>query len=106
MKGRGAPSSQSTASHVNAGTRRTDANDKTAAALEGVTYADGLKNINVGGDDSLFSSVERIFVVTNGFTNAAINSAKLQNGNINYSASWEANLVRVEGSITLCGGSY
>eukprot|EP00884_Botryococcus_braunii_P014943 jgi/Botrbrau1/2344/Bobra.39_1s0032.1 len=57
-----------------------DSSDDTTAALEGITYAPALGNINVGGDDSLFSAVERIFVISNGYTNAAINTAKLQDG--------------------------
>ena len=46
----------------------TDANDEVTATLEGVTYAPGLRNLSVGGDDSAFSAIERIFVATNGPT--------------------------------------
>jgi hypothetical protein len=46
----------------------TDANDMVTATLEGVTYAPGLRNLSVGGDDSAFSAIERIFVATNGPT--------------------------------------
>jgi hypothetical protein len=46
----------------------TDANDEVTATLEGVTYAPGLRNVSVGGDDSAFSAIERIFVATNGPT--------------------------------------
>jgi hypothetical protein len=46
----------------------TDANDETTAALEGVTFAPGLRNVSVGGDDSAFSAIERIFIATNGPT--------------------------------------
>ncbi len=46
----------------------TDTNNKLTAALEGATYAPGLEDINGGGDDSLFSPVERIFVFANGPT--------------------------------------
>ncbi|MBC6407455.1 MAG: hypothetical protein GDA40_04660 [Rhodobacteraceae bacterium] len=46
----------------------TDASDPLPAALEGATYAPGLADIPTGGDDSLFSSVERIFVAVNGPT--------------------------------------
>lgn len=46
----------------------TDANHPAPAALEHATYAPGLADIQVGGDDSLFSPVERIFVMTNGPT--------------------------------------
>lgn len=46
----------------------TDSNDETAASLEGVTLAPGLGSIQVGGDDSAFSAVERLFAFTNGPT--------------------------------------
>ena len=46
----------------------TDANDPAPAALEGATLAPGLADIEVGGDDSLFSPVERIFLFVNGPT--------------------------------------
>lgn len=44
----------------------TDTNNKLTATLEGATYAPGLQDIRGGGDDSLFSPVERIFVFVNG----------------------------------------
>ncbi len=44
----------------------TEVNDSTTAVLEESTYAPALKDIVVGGDDSLFSAVERIFIFTNG----------------------------------------
>jgi hypothetical protein len=46
----------------------TDANDPAVAALEGATYAPGLEDITVGGDDGAFSAVERIFIASNGPT--------------------------------------
>jgi hypothetical protein len=46
----------------------TDTNNKMTATLEGATYAPGLEDIQGGGDDSLFSPVERIFVFVNGHT--------------------------------------
>ena len=46
-----------------------DANNALPAALEAVTLAPGLTDIKVGGDDSAFSAVERIFLVTNGPVN-------------------------------------
>ncbi len=48
----------------------TDTNNPLAAALEKATFAPGLRDVRVGADDSLFSSVERIF----GFTNGPVNS--------------------------------
>jgi hypothetical protein len=46
----------------------TDTNNPLTATLEGATYAPGLEDITGGGDDSLFSPVERIFVFVNGQT--------------------------------------
>ncbi len=46
----------------------TDANHPVPATLEGATYTPALGDIVVGGDDSLFSPVERIFVMINGIT--------------------------------------
>jgi hypothetical protein len=46
----------------------TDTNNRLTATLEGATYAPGLEDIQGGGDDSLFSPVERIFVFVNGHT--------------------------------------
>ena len=46
-----------------------DASAGIAAALEGAVYAPALGNVPVGRDDSLFSSIERIFGWTNGPTN-------------------------------------
>jgi hypothetical protein len=44
----------------------TDANDPAVAAIEGATFAPGLQDITVGGDDGAFSAVERIFIASNG----------------------------------------
>jgi hypothetical protein len=44
----------------------TDTNAPTPAALEGATFAPGLADVEVGGDDSAFSAVERLFAFTNG----------------------------------------
>ena len=46
----------------------TETNNRLTATLEGATYAPGLEDIQGGGDDSLFSPVERIFVFANGHT--------------------------------------
>jgi hypothetical protein len=48
----------------------TDANDPGVAALEGATFAPGLQDLTVGGDDGAFSSIERIFIAANGPTGA------------------------------------
>ncbi len=88
----------------------TDASDTLAAALEGATYAPALADIPVGGDDSAFSGIERIFVFINGPTGVdnpqrqGLNSALIDNrsplnvfGGIpsvanDYSPLWDMNL--------------
>jgi hypothetical protein len=88
----------------------TDANDRVTATLEGVTYAPGLRNVSVGGDDSAFSAIERIFIATNGPTGVGnpqrqgLNSAvRGEGGPLNvfggiptvandYSPLWDANI--------------
>lgn len=47
----------------------TEANDPLPAAVEGGTYAPGLRDVAVGRDDSLFSAVERLFTFVNGPSN-------------------------------------
>lgn len=44
----------------------TEATNPLPATLEKVTYAPALGDVPTGGDDSLFSAVERIFVMANG----------------------------------------
>jgi hypothetical protein len=88
----------------------TDANDEVTSALEGVTFAPGMRNLSVGGDDSAFSAIERIFVATNGPTGVdnpqrqGLNSAVRGEGsplNVfggiptianDYSPLWDANI--------------
>lgn len=43
-----------------------------AAAVEGVTFAPRLTGVKVGGDDTAFSGVERLFATINGFSNSDI----------------------------------
>lgn len=47
-----------------------DSSDPVPATLDDNNYAPRLKSIQVGGDDSLFSGVERFFVSTNGYQNS------------------------------------
>jgi len=49
----------------------TDASDPLPAALEQANFAPALQNTHVGGDDSAFSAVERIFSFVNGPSNIA-----------------------------------
>jgi hypothetical protein len=88
----------------------TDASDEGVAALEGATFAPGLRSIAVGRDDSAFSAVERIFITANGPTGTenpqrqGLSSALLGEGGplnvlggiptiaTDYSPLWDANL--------------
>ena len=45
-----------------------DADEALPAAMEAVTLAPGLDSVEVGGDDSAFSAVERLFATVNGPT--------------------------------------
>lgn len=45
-----------------------EASAETPAALEGATFAPGLQDIQLGGDDGAFSAVERLFLTINGPT--------------------------------------
>lgn len=47
-----------------------DASNEMAAAMEDTTLAPRLSFMTVGGDDSAFSAVERLFAMTNGYTNS------------------------------------
>lgn len=46
-----------------------DTSNEMAAAMEDATFAPRMSNMNVGGDDSAFSAVERVFAMTNGLSN-------------------------------------
>lgn len=81
-----------------------------AATLEGATLAPGLADVPIGHDDSLYSAVERIFVIINGPTGKAnphrqgLDSALLGEGSplntlggiptiaTDYSPLWDMNL--------------
>lgn len=88
----------------------TDANHPMPATMEGATLAPALAAVAVGGDDSAFSAVERIFAFANGPTGAGnpqrqgFNSALLGEGSplnvfggiptiaTDYSPLWDLNL--------------
>ena len=76
----------------------TETNDPLPAALEGATYAPGLRDVAVGADDSLFSAVERIF----GFTNGPVN---VQDGIVNPQRQGFESALRGEGGpLNVLGG--
>lgn len=51
-----------------------------AATLEEATLAPGLTDIKIGGDDTIYSAVERIFITINGHTNEDVNPEGLEGG--------------------------
>jgi len=79
-----------------------DANAPIAAALEGVTLAPGLDDLPVGGDDSLFSSVERIF----GFTNGPTGQGNPQRQGFNSALSDEGTPLNILGGIPTIATDY
>lgn len=83
----------------------TDATAEIAAALEGAIYAPALGNIPVGGDDSLFSSIERIFGFTNGPTNE-FDEANPQRQGFNSAISGEGFPLNVLGGIPTIATDY
>lgn len=54
-----------------------------AAAFEDVTFAPRLSGVTVGGDDSAFSAVERLFATINGYSNSDL-PANAPNGTANH----------------------
>ena len=54
-----------------------------AAAMEDVTFAPRLTGIRVGGDDSAFSAVERLFATINGHSNSDLPDA-FPEGTVNH----------------------
>ena len=54
-----------------------------AAAFEDITFAPRLAGITVGGDDSAFSAVERLFATVNGYSNSDLPDA-VPEGTVNH----------------------
>ena len=80
----------------------TDANDPAFATAEGVTYAPGLRNVSVGGDDSAFSAIERIFIATNGPTGVG----NPQRQGLNSAVRGEGSPLNVFGGIPTVANDY
>lgn len=83
----------------------TDASAGIAAALEGAIYAPALGNIPVGRDDSLFSSIERIFGFTNGPSND-FGEANPQRQGFNSAIRGEGGPLNVLGGIPTIATDY
>ena len=80
----------------------TDANHPLPATMERSTYSPGMEDINVGGDDSAFSAVERIFAITNGPTGAG----NPQRQGFNSALSGEGSPLNVLGGIPTIATDY
>lgn len=83
-----------------------DANAPIAAALEGAVHAPALNNIRLGEDDSLFSSVERIFGMTNGPVNEADGVLNPQRQGFNSAILGEGSPLNVLGGIPTIATDY
>lgn len=84
----------------------TDANDPLPAALEGSTYAPGLRDVAVGRDDSLFSAVERLFIFTNGPTSHIEGQVNPQRQGLNSALSGGDGPLNVLGGIPTFATDY
>jgi hypothetical protein len=84
----------------------TDANDPLPAALEGATYAPGLRDVAVGRDDSLFSAVERLFTFTNGPTNVVAGQVNPQRQGLTSAVLGEGGPLNVLGGIPTFATDY
>ncbi|WP_317929873.1 hypothetical protein [Halioxenophilus sp. WMMB6] len=84
----------------------TDANDPLPAALEGATFAPGLRDINVGNDDSLFSAVERLFTFVNGPSNVAADQVNPQRQGLGSAVLGEGSPLNVLGGIPTIATDY
>lgn len=84
----------------------TDANDPLPAALEGGTYAPGLRDVAVGRDDSLFSAVERLFTFVNGPTNTVEGQVNPQRQGLSSAVLGEGSPLNVLGGIPTFATDY
>lgn len=83
-----------------------DSNAPIAAALEGAIHAPALDNIRRGADDSLFSSVERIFGMTNGPVNESDGVINPQRQGFNSAILGEGSPLNVLGGIPTIATDY
>lgn len=82
-----------------------DANAELPAAFEDTTFAPRISNINVGGDDSAFSAVERLFATVNGLSNIDLAPGAPLNSTVHPSRQGFFSAIRGEGSpLNVLGG--
>ena len=84
----------------------TEASDALPAALEGATFATALTDIRVGGDDSAFSAVERIFAIVNGPTNAVAGEINPQRQGFDSALKGDGGPLNVLGGIPTVATDY
>jgi len=84
----------------------TDANDPLPAALEGAILAPGLRDVQVGNDDSLFSAVERLFTFVNGPTNNVEGQVNPQRQGLSSAVLGEGSPLNVLGGIPTFATDY
>jgi hypothetical protein len=84
----------------------TEASDALPAALEGATFAAALADIRVGGDDSAFSAVERIFAIVNGPTNTVAGEINPQRQGFDSALKGEGGPLNVLGGIPTVATDY
>lgn len=82
-----------------------DASMALPAAFEDTTFAPRLANLQVGGDDSAFSAVERLFATINGFSNEDLPPGAPGNQTVHPSRQGFVSAIRGEGSpLNVLGG--
>jgi len=84
----------------------TEASDALPAALEGATFAAALTDIRVGGDDSAFSAVERIFAIVNGPTNEVAGEINPQRQGFDSALKGDGGPLNVLGGIPTVATDY
>lgn len=84
----------------------TEASDALPAALEGATFAATLTDIRVGGDDSAFSAVERIFAIVNGPTNTVAGEINPQRQGFDSALKGDGGPLNVLGGIPTVATDY
>ena len=84
----------------------TDASDPLPASMESVTYAPGLNDIKVGGDDGAFSAVERIFAIINGPENLVAGEINPQRQGFDSALKGEGGPLNVLGGIPTVATDY
>ena len=84
----------------------TEASDPLPAALEGATFAAALTNVRVGGDDSAFSAVERIFAIVNGPTNTVAGEINPQRQGFDSALKGDGGPLNILGGIPTVATDY